>query len=223
MNCTNQTNPENTTLLWECICQNFYSGEYYGCVNETQKDLLFPEVIVDENGEVVETNTTESENKTYIDYANATYEIPVPYQKKRYYLYRNTTNCTFLMDRSSKIYWLSPYVSMRYAYFWRYNLSDPFENCTIPNTTTPLKLDFKNYTKDTMLWINEPFNFVNTSNNNLTNFTAYPCMIQYEFNNSNIRFNHQINITVTPSTYGVEAANKIAITLGFSLIMLYLF
>ena len=79
MNCTNQTDPTNTTLLTDCQCQDYNSGDFYVCVNETHVDYLYNTTQqYDENGEPVE-RTENFENKTYIDYANATYEVPVPY------------------------------------------------------------------------------------------------------------------------------------------------
>ena len=59
------------------------------------------------------------------------------------------------MNRPSKINWLSPYVSMEYAYFYKYNASDPDDNCTQANETTYPALTWQNYTKDTMLYVGD--------------------------------------------------------------------
>jgi hypothetical protein len=41
MNCTNQTDSTNTTLLSLCRCQDYNTGEFYACWNETHVDYLF--------------------------------------------------------------------------------------------------------------------------------------------------------------------------------------
>jgi hypothetical protein len=67
---------------------------------------------------------------------------------------------------------------MRYRYFYRYNLTDPYEECLFPNESIPTMapmLEWNSYTKDTMLWIEEPFSFVNLTTG--LNFTAYVCMV----------------------------------------------
>ena len=134
MDCTNYTDPNRTSLVYDCNCTNYYDGSVYECTNHTEEDRQ-------RNGTRYESPITgkmknykpwynPEKNRTYIDYETAEYILETPYVKNRYFLYRNTTNCTFLMNRPSKISWLSPYVSMQYAFFYKYNASDPNDTCT---------------------------------------------------------------------------------------------
>ena len=79
-------------------------GNFTECRNETRyyENILeyFPEL------NVTDPYTMEEVERVYkLDYENDYFELPIPYLKYKYFLYRNTTNCNFLMNRNSKISW----------------------------------------------------------------------------------------------------------------------
>jgi hypothetical protein len=63
-----------------------------------------------------------------------------------------------MMDRPSKIEWTNfLFVSMRYQYFYKNNITNSTEYCLRPDNVT-FNEDWQNYTSGEMLWIGQEVN-----------------------------------------------------------------
>lgn len=79
--------------------------------------------------------------------------------------------------------WTTGYVTMKYQYFLKYNLTDTDELCLKPDGTKFVE-EWHNYTKDDVLWIGQEVNVTDPLERNGTYMQAFTCMIMIEIDDA---------------------------------------